>query len=169
MRNRMPVTAALAAVLCAVTAVASGCGSGQPASSPPPSHIASRSPSTPVSSPSSGTHPIVGMGGPNIPAVQLGTKFTPSTLDLGAGQQFVVTVSDSVKASGSGIDGGCTAATAARFSSSMLSLRCDGGSYLYTTHRAGSTALSVTVRPSCAAGSVCPMWVAVATLRLDIS
>jgi hypothetical protein len=170
MRNRMPATAILATVLLAVVTAASGCASS-PATNPPlPTGTVSHTPSSP-SSPGrpSSPQPIAGAGGPNIPAVRLGTAFSPKTLDLGAGQQFVVIVSDGVKATGSGIDGACTAAAAARFASSMLSLRCDGSAYLYTTRRAGSSALSVTVRPSCAAGTVCPMWIAVATLTLKIT
>jgi hypothetical protein len=110
-----------------------------------------------------------GAAAPNIPVVRLGTSFSPSTLQLGAGQQFVVIVSNSDKASGSGISGDCSAAQAARFSSSMLTLRCDGDSYLYTTHKAGSTELSVTVKPNCTGGSVCPQWIARASLRLNVS
>ena len=110
-----------------------------------------------------------GAAAPNIPVVRLGTSFSPSTLQLGAGQQFVVIVGKSDKASGSGISGDCSAAQAAQFSSPMLTLRCDGDSYLYTTHKAGSTELSVTVKPNCASGTMCPQWVARASLRLTVS
>jgi hypothetical protein len=179
MRNRMSAPAILAMVLFAVMTAASGCGSGSPRATstaatgkPTAGHSTSpaTSPATRFSSPStSGGLPNPGAAGPNIPAVALGTKFSPDTLQLGVGQQFMVTVSSSVRPSGSGIDGDCTAATAAAFTSTMLSLRCDGNSYLYTVRKAGSAALSVTVRPACSAGSVCPMWITVATLRLTIT
>jgi hypothetical protein len=104
-----------------------------------------------------------------IPVVRLGTSFSPRTLKLGAGQEFVVIVSGSDKVTGSGISGACTPAAAASFSSSLLSLRCQGSSYLYSTRHAGSAGLSVTVRPNCATGAMCPQWIATATLKLTIS
>jgi hypothetical protein len=108
-------------------------------------------------------------GAPNIPVVKLGARFIPSTLRLGTGQHFEVIVSKGVKVSGSGISGQCTPAATTRFSSTMLALRCTGGSYLYTALRAGTTALAVTVRPACAAGTMCPQWVTAARLTLTIS
>lgn len=110
-----------------------------------------------------------GGAAPNIPVVRLGTAFSPKTLQLGAGQKFVVIVSSSDKATGSGISGNCSPATAAKFSSDLLSLSCQGSSYMYTTRRAGSAVLSVTVRPNCATGAMCPQWMASASLRLSIS
>jgi hypothetical protein len=113
---------------------------------------------------------VVPIGGaPNIAVVRLGSRFSPGTLRLGTGQKFEVIVGKDVKPTGSGISGRCTPAAAARFSSSMLSLRCTGGSYLYTALRAGTTALAVTVRPVCAAGTMCPQWVSAARLTLTIS
>ena len=177
MRNRIPSAVIGVVAMLATLATASGCASGSGTTASAGSsgqHTASQSspadPSAPGSSPSL---PSMGGGGgaaaPNIPVVRLGTSFSPSTLQLGAGQQFVVIVSKSDKASGSGISGGCSAAQAAQFSSSMLTLRCDGDSYLYTTHKAGSTVLSVTVKPNCTTGTMCPQWIARASLRLTIS
>lgn len=166
------VTAAVLTPLAVVSACASGpatpASAGRPtASSPAASRSASPAPSAvhPGSSP-----PVLPVGGaPNIAVVRLGTRFKPGTLRLGTGQHFEVVVSKGVKASGSGISGQCTPAAATRFSSAMLSLRCTGGSYLYTALRAGTTALAVTVRPACAAGTMCPQWIAAARLTLTIS
>ena len=176
MRNRIPSAVTGVVVMLATFATASGCASRSGTSASAGSsgkHTASQSaPADPSASASSPSLPSMGGGrggAPNIPVVQLGTSFSPSTLQLGAGQQFVVIVSKSDTASGSGISGTCSAARAAKFSSSMLSLRCDGGSYLYTTHRAGSTVLSVTVKPNCPAGAMCPQWIARASLHLTVS
>jgi hypothetical protein len=171
------VTAAVLAPLTAVSACASGpapaASAGQtgqptsPASSPAAGGGASPSPSAvhPGSSP-----PVVPVGGaPNIPVVRLGSRFAPGTLRLGTGQHFEVVVSRGVKPTGSGISGQCTAAAAARFSSAMLSLSCTGGAYLYTARQAGRTTLTVSVRPACAAGTMCPQWMTVARLALTIS
>ena len=176
------VTAAVLAPLTAVSACASGtapqAAGGHPSgaggspttgghvSSPAVGHSASPSPSAvhPGSSP-----PVLPVGGaPNIAVIRLGSRFTPGTLQLGTGQKFEVIVSRSVKPTGSGISGRCTPAAAARFSSAMLSLNCTGGSYLYTARQAGRTALTVTVRPACPPGSMCPQWVTMARLTLTI-
>lgn len=177
MRYRIPSAVTGVVVMLATLATASGCASRSGSSASAGSsgqHTASQSasadPSAPASSPSP---PSMGGGGggaaPNIPVVRLGTSFSPSTLQLGAGQKFMVIVGKSDKPSGSGISGDCSAAQAAQFSSSMLSLRCDGSSYLYTTLRAGSTVLSVTVKPNCASGTMCPQWIARASLHLNVS
>jgi hypothetical protein len=163
------VTAAVLAPLTAVSACASGpapAASGGQASSPAAGG-SSPSPSAvhPGSSP-----PVVPVGGaPNIPVVRLGSRFAPGTLRLGTGQHFEVVVSRGVKPTGSGISGPCTPAAAARFSSAMLSLSCTGGAYLYTARQAGRTTLTVSVRPACTAGTMCPQWMTVARLTLTIS
>jgi hypothetical protein len=176
MRNRIPSAVIGVVVMLATFATASGCASRSGTSASAGSsgkHTASQSAPADPSGSSSPSLPSMGGGGggagPNIPVVRLGTSFSPSRLQLGAGQQFVVIVSKTDKASGSGISGGCSAAQAAQFSNPMLTLRCDGDSYLYTTHKAGSTELSVTVRPNCATGSMCPQWIARASLRLTVS
>ncbi|HEY3956307.1 MAG TPA: hypothetical protein VGM53_23300 [Streptosporangiaceae bacterium] len=164
------VTAAVLAPLTAVSACASGpapAASGGQASSPAAGGGSSPSPSAvhPGSSP-----PVVPVGGaPNIPVVRLGSRFAPGTLRLGTGQHFEVIVSRGVKPTGSGISGPCTPAAAARFSSAMLSLSCTGGAYLYTARQAGHTTLTVSVRPACTAGTMCPQWMTVARLALTIS
>lgn len=172
------VTAALLAPLAVVSACASGpapsaaAGRTSAAASPSSSSPAARgsaSPSPSAVHPGS-SPPVLPVGGaPNIAVVRLGAKFTPGTLRLGTGQHFEVVVSKGMKPSGSGISGQCTPAAAARFSSTMLSLRCTGGSYLYTALRAGTTVLTVTVRPACGAGAMCPQWISAARLTLRIS
>lgn len=182
---RAAAVAAVLAPLTAVSACASGTAAptaggspsgagGSPAtsgpapSSPAAGHSASPSPSAvhPGSSP-----PVIppAGGAPNIAVVRLGARFTPGTLQLGTGQKFEVIVSRSVKPTGSGISGQCTPAAAARFSSAMLSLRCTGGSYLYTARQPGRTALAVTVRPACPPGTMCAQWMSAARLSLTIS
>jgi hypothetical protein len=168
------VTAAVLVPLAAVSACASGPAPAASAGhSRQPSSPAASSPS--ASSPAGGesaspSSPPVPVGGaPNIPVVRLGSRFTPGTLRLGTGQHFEVFVSPRVKPTGSGISGRCTPAAAARFSSAMLSLRCTGGAYLYTARQAGNAMLTVSVRPACTAGTMCPQWMTVARLTLAIS
>lgn len=168
---------AATAVVAALLAALSACGGSaptvppnEPASAPASSPAAGRSASPGPSGTHPGSPPPVVVGGvPNIAVVRLSSRFTPGTLRLGTGQHFEVIVSKHVKPTGSGISGQCTPAAAARFSSTMLSLRCEGGSYLYTAQRAGRTALTVTVKPVCAPGTMCPQWVAAARLTLTIS
>jgi hypothetical protein len=176
MRNRIPSAVIGVVAMLATIATASGCASRSGSSASAGSsgkHTAGQSAPADPSGSASPSLPSMGGGGgaaaPNIPAVRLGTSFSPSTLQLGAGQQFVVIVGKSDKASGSGISGDCSAAQAAQFANSMLTLRCDGDSYLYTTHKAGTTVLSVTVKPNCPAGTMCPQWIARASLRLTVS
>jgi hypothetical protein len=177
MRNRIPSAVIGVVVMLATFATASGCASRSGTSASAGSsgqHTAGQSPSADPSGPASSPS-LPSMGGgrggaaPNIPVVQLGTSFSPSTLKLGAGQKFVVIVSKGDKPSGSGISGPCTPAGAATFSSSILSLSCQGSSYLYTTQRAGTTVLSVTVKPACSSGTMCPQWIAKASLRVTVS
>ena len=170
-RDGVRAAAVSAAVLAPLMAV-SACGSGHA----PSASAGSGGASSPAASPTpSSAHPgssppVLPVGGaPNIAVVRLTSRFTPGTLRLGTGQKFEVIVSKSVKPSGSGISGPCQPAAAASFSSSMLSLHCAGSSYLYTTLRAGTTALAVSVRPQCAAGAMCPQWVSAARLTLTIS
>lgn len=166
------VTAAVLAPLTVVSACASGpapaASAGHTRQATSPAAGGSTSPSPPAAHP--GSSPPVPVGGaPNIPVVRLSSRFTPGALRLGTGQHFEVIVSRSVKPAGSGISGQCTPAAVARFSSAMLSLSCTGGAYLYTTRQAGSTMLTVSVRPACAAGTMCPQWITVARLTLKIS
>jgi hypothetical protein len=175
MRNRIPAAVVLVVAMLASIAAVSGCASNAASSASGPSGAKPTTGSSPSSDPSTGTSasspPVMGGGGaaPNIPVVRLGTAFNPKTLQLGAGQKFVVIVDSSDKATGSGISGACTPAAAASFSSHLLSLQCQGSSYLYTTRHAGSADLSVSVRPNCATGAMCPQWMASARLTVTIS
>jgi hypothetical protein len=106
---------------------------------------------------------------PGIVVVRLAATFSPAVLRLNVGQQFLVTVSKSVQASGLGFPGGCTAGTTAQIASGLLSGRCVAGGYLYTAEHAGSAVLSATVRPRCAAGTMCPQWITEAHLKITIT
>jgi len=50
----------------------------------------------------------------------------------------------------------------------MLTVRCTSGAFYYTAQRPGTAELMATVRPSCARGSMCPQWIAEATLKITI-
>ena len=106
---------------------------------------------------------------PDIAVVRLAAAFSPRTVRLGAGQQFMVIVSKTVKASGPDISGDCTPGVAGAAGSGLLSVRCSGGGYLYTAKHAGSTVLSATVRPRCKPGTMCPQWVSRATLKVTVT
>jgi hypothetical protein len=106
---------------------------------------------------------------PGIVVVRLAATFSSAVLRLNVGQQFLVTVSKSVQASGLGFPGGCTAGTTAQIASGLLSGRCVAGGYLYTAEHAGSAVLSATVRPRCAAGTMCPQWITEAHLKITIT
>jgi hypothetical protein len=153
----MAVTAAIAGLV-ALGGSLSACGS-QPASPGGPATSAQLTPGS--STPSSPDSPSAPAAEAPV-AVQLATAFSPRTLHLKVGGQFRLTVSDSVKASGlSCVSGG---------QNSMLSVRCEpGGSYLFTATRAGSTAVSATVRPNCPATGICPQWIALARLTISIA
>jgi hypothetical protein len=118
------------------------------------------------SSPSVGG--VVG-GGPNIPVVELKNSFSPSTLQLGVGQQFELIIGKSVMVSGLSV-AGCTASKPAPVPGGLLSLQCKSGTdYMYNAEHAGTATLSATVRPHCSAGTMCPQWIAKPTLKVTIS
>jgi hypothetical protein len=50
----------------------------------------------------------------------------------------------------------------------MLTVRCTSGAFYYTAQRPGTAELMAAVRPSCARGSMCPQWIAEATLKITI-
>jgi hypothetical protein len=168
MLKRIPVSAALAGLalagaLCACGSAAqhsasAGAGGGTRSSTAtsagPPSPGASSSPA-PVSA------------APVIFAVRLGRGFQPRTLRISPGQHFVVTVDSSVRASGPGVPSSCPG-TAARIDGGMLTVRCTSGAFYYTALRPGTAELMATVRPRCARGSMCPQWIAEATLKITI-
>ncbi len=167
MLRRIPVIAALAGL--ALTGALCGCGSAQPSAaagagaSKPSSTATLAEPSSPGRSSS----PAPVSGAPVIFAVRLGRGFQPGTLRISPGQHFVVTVDSSVKASGPGVPSSCPG-TPARIDGGMLTVRCTSGAFYYTAQRPGTAELMATVRPSCARGSLCPQWIAEATLKITI-
>ena len=80
---------------------------------------------------------------------------------------FVVTVDSSVKASGPGLPSSCPGTTAP-IDGGLLTVRCTSGAFYYTAQRPGTAELTATVRPNCAQGSICPQWIAEATLKITI-
>jgi hypothetical protein len=168
MLKRIPVSAALTAL--ALTVALCACGSttqhGAPAgtgASVPSSTTASAGPPSPGLS----STPAPISAAPIIFAVRLGHGFQPSRLRISPGQRFVVTVDSSVKASGPGVPSSCPGSTV-RIDGGMLTVRCTSGVFYYTAQRPGTVELMATVRPDCARGSMCPQWIAEATLRITI-
>jgi len=94
---------------------------------------------------------------PTVAVVHLAASYTPSKLQLKAGQQFLLIVSARIQAS---IPGGGGLLTARRLAA---------GRYLYTAHTPGIITLPATIRPRCPPGTACPQWVSVALLRLAIT
>jgi len=168
MRKRSPVSAVLTAlaltgVLCACGSAAqhsasTGAGGGTPSSTTTP---AGPSPAGRSSSPA----PV--SAAPVISAVRLGRRFQPGTLRISPGQHFVVIVDSSVRASGPGVPGSCPGTTT-RIDGGMLTVRCTSGAFYYTAQRPGTAELMAAVRPRCARGSMCPQWIAEATLKITI-
>lgn len=168
MLKRIPVSAALTAL--ALTGALCACGSTtQPGASAgasasmPSSTTASAGPSAPGRSSSPAPAPAA----PIVFAVRLGHGFQPSSLRISPGQRFVVTVDSTVKASGPAVPSPCSGSTA-RIDGGMLTVRCTSGAFYYTAQRPGAVELVAMVRPDCAPGSVCPQWIAEATLRITI-
>lgn len=106
----------------------------------------------------------------NNPAVvRLTAGFSPSAVRLRVGQQFLVTVSRDVQASGIPSPGGCPVGATRSAAGGLLTVQClAGGRYLYTTLRSGSATVMATVRPRCAPGSMCPQWITEPSLAVII-
>jgi lipoprotein-anchoring transpeptidase ErfK/SrfK len=178
MLKRIPVIAALTGlaltgVLCACGSAAQHSAAAGAGASMPSSKATPAKPSSPGRSsspaPVSGT-PVSGTPvsrAPVIFAVRLGSGFQPRTLRISPGQHFVVTVDSSVKASGPGVPSSCPGTTAP-IDGGMLTVRCTSGAFYYTAQRPGTAELMATERPSCARGSMCPQWIAEATLKITI-
>jgi hypothetical protein len=173
MQNRSWVTAAAVTML-ALAGTLSGCGASASGGSAANGKLAGNGASSPASSPSSRrsapvvSPPRVG-GAPDIHAINLSTGFSPSTLQIGVGQQFVVIISKDVDVSGLSRPG-CTPDTTAQVPGGLLTVRCTTSTdYMYTAEHAGSATLSATVRPHCTQGAVCPQWIAEAHLHITIS
>jgi hypothetical protein len=58
--------------------------------------------------------------------------------------------------------------TTTQIDGGMLTVRCTSGAFYYTAQRPGTAELMATVRPNCARGSICPQWIAEATLKITI-
>lgn len=169
MLKRIPVSAALTGL--ALTGVLCACGSAAQHSAPAAGAGAGvpSSAATPAGppSPGRGSSPAPVSAAPVIVAVRLGRGFQPSTLRISPGQQFVVTVDSSVRASGPGVPSSCPGTTA-RIDGGVLTVRCTSGAFYYTALRPGTAELMAAVRPRCAPGSMCPQWIAEATLTITI-
>ena len=174
MLKRIPVSAALTGlaltgVLCACGSAAqhsasAGAGTGMPSSTTTTTTTA-----TPAGPPSPGrrSSPVPVSVAPVIFAVRLGHSFQPGRLRISPGQHFVVTVDSSVRASGPGVPGSCPGTTA-RIDGGVLSVRCRSGAFYYTALRPGTAELMATVRPRCVPGTMCPQWIAEATLTITV-
>ncbi|MGD0606990.1 MAG: hypothetical protein ABSA53_25805 [Streptosporangiaceae bacterium] len=168
MLNRTAVSAALTGL--ALTGALCACGSAAQHSGPAGAGAGTPSSATAPAGPSSpgrSRSPAPVSAAPVIFAVRLGPGFQPGTLRISPGQHFVVTVDSSVKASGPDVPGSCPGTTA-RIDGGMLTMRCTSGVFYYTAQRPGTAELMATVRPRCARGSMCPQWIAEATLKITI-
>ena len=102
--------------------------------------------------------------------VGLAAGFSPRTVRLRVGQQFLVVVSPDVQASGIPWPDGCPPGTTRPVAGGLLIAQClAGGRYLYTARRPGSATVTATVQPRCAPGSMCPQWITAPRLVAVIS
>lgn len=163
MPNRIPVILATAGLMLGLAVPLSAYASSAPGSTavPHPS--------------SSGGRTAAGHGAsspaaaPIVFVVRLDSAFSPRSLRLGLGQQFLVIVSKTVKVSGPGLPGDCASGVTGSTTVGVLSVRCSAGGYLYTAEHVGSSVLSASVQPLCAPGSICPQWVAEASLKIIVT
>jgi hypothetical protein len=102
-------------------------------------------------------HPVV--------TVHLAEGFSPSSLRMRVGQQFLVVVNTDVRVSGLPGPGSCGRGTTQPVAGGLLSARC----YRYTALHTGHGELSATVRPRCAPGTPCPQWITAPVLKITIS
>ena len=168
MLKRIPLSAALTGL--ALTGVLCACGSATQHSGPAEAGTGTPSSATAPAGPSSpgqSRSPAPVSAAPVIFAVRLGPGFQPRTLRISPGQHFVVIVESSVRASGPDVPGSCPGTTA-RIDGGLLTMRCASGVFYYTAQHPGTAELTATVRPRCAQGSMCPQWIAEATLKITI-
>jgi hypothetical protein len=166
MLKRIPVIAALTGLALSGALCACG-GAAQHSAAAGASTPSSKTTPAKPSSPGQSSPPAPASGAPVIFAVRLGPGFQPNTLRISPGQHFVVTVDSSVKASGPGLPSSCPGTTA-QIDGGLLTVRCTSGAFYYTAQRPGTAELTATVRPNCAQGSICPQWIAEATLKITI-
>lgn len=162
MLNRSWAGAATGAAALALVAALSGCGSSTPG--------------TPAAGSGTAAHgsakdspPALSAGGPDIHVIDLADSFSPDTLQISVGMQFVIDVASNVRASG--LTGAtCTAGKSQPLPGGMLTVRCqNSSSYEYTATHAGTVTLSATVKPHCTGGTMCPQWVKESHLRVTIA
>jgi len=168
MLRRIPVSAALTAL--ALAGVLCACSSAAQHSASAGAGAGIRSTTTTAAGPPSpgrSSSPAPVSAAPVIFAVRLGHGFQPRALRISPGQHFVVTVDSSVRASGPAVPSSCPGTTA-RIDGGMLTVRCTSGAFYYTALRPGTAELMATVRPRCAPGTMCPQWIAEATLTITI-
>jgi hypothetical protein len=167
MHNRVWAVTGAAITLLGLGGALSGCSSPAAGGTSPGDlpHMG-----TPSSSSGQSSSPSLGVrGGPNIPAVELNNSFSPSTLQLGVGQQFEVFVGKNVKVSGLS-PAGCTAGKPVPLPDGLLSVQCRTATdYMFSVEHAGTATVTATVRPNCSAGTMCPQWVATPSLKVTIS
>lgn len=168
MHNRVRAAKGVAVTLLGLAGVLSGCSSPASQTAPQGNQPGMHAPSSSPGPSSSSVGGTVG-GRPNIPVVELTGGFSPSTLRLGAGQQFELIIGKSVKVSGLSV-AGCTSGKPVPLPGGLLSVQCTSATvYMYSAVHAGTATLSATVRPRCAAGTMCPQWIAKPVLKVAIS
>ena len=156
MLNRSWAGAATSAAALTLVAALSGCGSSAPSSA------AARG-GTAGHGSTKDSPPALSNGGPDIHVVNLADSFSPDTLQISVGMQFVIDVASNVRATGL-TGAGCTAGKSQPLPGGMLTVRCQSSSsYEYTA------TLSATVKPHCTGGTMCPQWVKESSLRVTIA
>lgn len=145
-------SAATTVAALAVAGILAACGNA-------PAGSGSRPPSTPASPAPSNL----------VVTVHLAAGFSPSSLRLRVGQQFLVVVNGDVRISGLPGPRSCARATTQPAAAGLLSARCTARGYRYTALRPGHAELSAIVRPRCAPGTHCPQWITAPTLKITIS
>lgn len=158
MRPDRILVAVAAGLLLALAGTLSGCGSTSSSGAPASPGSSSPGQSAPRTT------------SPDVIVVRLDLAFSPSALRLHTGQQFRLTVSTTIQASGPGVPGDCRRGAVSQVPGGLLSVRClSSREYVYTAERAGTAILSATVKPNCAPGTACPLWVTDAGLKITIT
>lgn len=163
----MRASAVIAALAVSVTLTACG----QPLTSTGAAGSPSRgTPTTQSSSPGTPGSPSQGPGRSSPAVVDLAAGFSPRTVRVRVGQQFLVVVSPNVQVSGIPWPGGCPSGTTRPVAGGLLAAQClAGGRYLYTARRPGNATVTATIRPRCAPGNMCPQWMTESRLAAVIS
>lgn len=159
-------------LLCAAAAVAaatiglSGCGThradGDGKAAAPPDRSSSAPASASASTPAGSTKPVT---------VTIGAGLTGSKpVHLQVGQQLRLAVSPSVQVGFGSTTGATPCAQPHSAAAPVLKRLCVADTDdTYQALRPGSTTLSFSIHPKCAAGSVCPNWVRVVRLPVTVA